>query len=168
MTIVKVASKNALKVEGISCAFKYYFNDLQIESIQVKSEVSVQPIGEEVFIGAENRLNELKKLYKSNEYDYLVSCEGGLIKQYNQWFNVQVVMVEDGNGKISTGLSQSYPIPKKYINKIINTELSFVFDELFGGKGGTRMITKDVLTRVDLIKNGTIMALTGMLNGDIW
>lgn len=168
MTIVKVASTNPFKAEGIEKAFSHYFKDVQIEAIQIESGVGEQPIEEYVFLGAERRLKNLRIASKNQEYDYLVSCEAGLINQYGQWFNIQVVMIEEKSGKQSMGLSPAYPIPLKYVEEIIETDFSTVLDKLFEGKGGTRVLTKNVVTRVDLVSNATVMALTGLLNGEIW
>lgn len=162
MTIVKVATTNPTKIEAIEKVFKFYFEDLQIIPQKTESGVPEQPINADVYRGAENRIKGLKK--EKDHYDYLVSCEGGLVRNFGQWFNVQVVMVEDSNGKKSTGLSPAYPIPDKYVDRIINSSLAEVLDEIFEGKGGIRKLTGGQVTRFDLVMQGTQMALTGIMN----
>lgn len=166
MTNVKVASMNKVKAEAIKTAFERYFIDVEVESYEVSSGVPEQPTNNCVFDGARHRLQELKKICK--EYDYLVSCESGLIYQCGHWFNVQVVLVENLEGKSGIGVSQGYEVPAKYIPEVINTDISQLFDRLFEGKGGTRVLTKNQFTRKALIQDGTSMALVSVLNGDVW
>lgn len=165
MTIVKVGTAKLTKAEAIQEAFERYFTDVQVIVNDVPSGVPRQPVDEEVFQGAKNRIEELRK---GEKYDYIVACEGGLMYQYGHWFNVQVVMVEAKDGKNGLGLSQGFEVPSKYIEEIRTTSISKVLDRIFDGKGGVRMLTQSDITRKDLIKDGTIMALTRIINGDIW
>jgi inosine/xanthosine triphosphatase len=164
---IKVATANPRKVKAIRKAFNYYFEDLQVESYEVNSGVPEQPVNEAVFTGAENRIDFLKERLQG-DYDFLVSVEGGLLCEAGRWFNVQVVVVEDNNGKRKTGLSQGFQVPDKYVEKVMDTSLAEVFDELFDGTGGIRVLTKEHFIREDLIRDGTIMALSGLLHGEIW
>lgn len=170
MINIKIATTNPVKVEAIKNVFKRYFlvDEQKCQVIPVSSGVSEQPLNEEVFEGALNRIKDAKKKIEKSEYDYIVSCEGGLICFNGRWFNTQVVMIEDKNGKQSTGLSQSYPIPQKYVKRIMETSIATVLDEIFKGEGGIRKLTRNEITRKELIESGTIMALTGMINGDEW
>lgn len=166
MTIVKVATLNPVKVEAIKSAFQRYFVEVEVIPFEVESGVSEQPTNEDVLEGAKHRLLELKKV--CGEYDYVASCESGLINQYGNWFNVQVVMVENKDGKNGFGMSPGYEVPTKYIEEIINTNMADFLTQLFEGKGGTRVLTKNQFTRKTLIEDGTIMALVSVLNGDVW
>lgn len=165
MTIVKVASKNSVKIDAINTAFNRYFKDVKIISQNVESGVPDQPINDDVFKGAKNRLQALKN---DSNYDYLVSCEGGLLQLAGHWFNVQVVIIEDRNGYQGIGLSQGYEIPSEYIREAINTSVAEVLDRKFGGKGGISVLTRGYETRASLIQDGTVMALAKVLNSKIW
>ena len=74
----------------------------------------------------------------------------------------------------SIGISQGFPLPDKYIEEIKSSELGKVMDKIFKlkesgkGKGGISILTKGVVSRIDLTKNAFIMALTKHINGDIW
>ena len=166
MTIVKVASKNQVKVEAIKTAFERYFVEVEAIPCEVNSGVPEQPTNNCVFEGAEHRLEELEKM--GDEYDYLASCESGLICKAGHWFNVQVVVVKNKEGKKGYGVSQGYEVPAKYIDEILATNMADFLKKLFKGQGGTRVLTKHQFTRKTLIQDGTIMALVGVLNGDIW
>lgn len=167
MITIKVATQNQAKVEAITEAFEHYFQNVQVRRYDVKSGVPEQPVNKEVFEGAQNRLKELKKVEKGNA-DYWVSCEGGLINLYGYWFNVQVVMIMSKDGKFGVGVSQGLQIPPKYANEVIETSIVHVLDRIFGRKGGIKMLTYGRFTRKSLIKDATIMALTRVLNGDVW
>lgn len=167
MAIVKVATKKSVKLIAIEKSFKRYFDHIILTPFKVKSRVPRQPVNNDVFSGAENRLQELKKVCGKN-YDFLVSCESGLLCLHGYWFNVQIVIVEDKKGNRGVGISQGYQIPEQYIQEIISTSLARTMDRLFDGKGGIRYLTKFQFTREDLIRDATTMALTRVLNGDIW
>ena len=162
LIIVKVATTNSVKIEAIKKAFNFYFEDLAIIHQNTESGVPEQPINEQVYQGAENRLERLKN--GDDEYDYLVSCEGGLVNNFGRWFNVQVVAVEDSRGKKSIGLSSAYPIPDKFVHRIIDSSLANVLDEIFKGEGGIRKLTHGQITRFELVEEGIRMALTGIMN----
>lgn len=166
LTIVKVATANQTKVDAVKKAFTHFFPELQVISCKVESGVAEQPINEEVYKGAENRIKEAKKI--KVDYNYIVSCEGGLVQLFGKWFNMQIVIVEDQKGKRSIGLSQSYQIPERYVSKIIQTSIATVFDELFSGRGGIRELTQNNVTREDLVKDATMMAISGIINQTVW
>jgi len=166
MTNVKVATLNQVKVEAIKTAFERHFIEVDVEPFEVCSGVPEQPTNNCVFEGAKHRLEELKKV--CGDYDYLVSCESGLIYQCGHWFNVQVVLVENSEGKSGFGVSPGYEVPSKYINEILETNISQLFKRIFNGRGGTRVLTKNQFTRKALIQLGTSMALVSVLNGEEW
>ena len=60
------------------------------------------------------------------------------------------------------------------MEEIKATELGKVMDNVFSsnglnkGKGGISILTKDVISRIDLTRNAFIMALIEHINGEIW
>ena len=157
---IAIATTSPTKIKGVLEAFRSCFPEIEIEieSKGVDSGVGIQPVEDDVFIGAENRLNELKSNIISS--DYYISCESGLLKQYNKYYNAQVVLIEKDNIR-KFGISPAFPIPDEYLEEIINTELRNVFDKIFDGKGGVSILTHYQTNRVDLIKYSTMMALSG-------
>lgn len=166
MTNVKVATLNQIKIEAIKTAFERHFIDVDVKAFEVCSGVPEQPTNNSVFEGAEHRIKELKEV--CGDYDYLVSCESGLINQSGHWFNVQVVLVESADGKKGFGVSPGYEVPSRYIGEILETNISMLFKRIFKNCGGTRVLTKNQFTRKALIQLGTSMALVSVLNGDEW
>lgn len=71
------------------------------------------------------------------------------------------------------GTGPAFPIPDKYIDEILSTELGKVMDRVFeqndlrSGKGGINFITNEIVSRVDLTRDAFIMALSQHTN-KIW
>ena len=57
---VVIATKNQGKIEGARKALASYFKDFEIEGIPAPSDVGDQPVNEEIYIGAKNRVKNLK------------------------------------------------------------------------------------------------------------
>lgn len=173
---VLIGTKNPGKIEGARQAFEKYFTDIEIEGVSVESEVGNQPINEDIFKGAKNRVKNLKRYAKENNIkaDFYISSEAGITNLLGDWIDINAVVIEDSKGFQSVGTSQGFPIPEKYIKEIKETELGKVMDKIFDGnelgkgKGGISFLTKDKITRIDLTRNAFIMALISHINGEIW
>lgn len=174
---ILMGTKNPGKIEGAKEAFEKYFENVEIEGVPVSSEVGDQPINEEIFEGAKNRVKNLKKYAKENniEADFFVASEAGITNLLGgEWIDINAVVIEDKNGVQSVGTSQGFQIPDRYMDEIRATELGKVMDKIFKGqdlgkgKGGISFLTKDVISRIDLTRNAFIMALIKHINGDIW
>ena len=173
---ILMGTKNPGKIEGAKQAFEKYFDNVEIEGIGVSSDVSDQPINEEIFLGAKNRVKNLKKYAKENniEVDFYIASEAGITNLLGDWIDINSAVIESKDGFQTVGCSQGFQIPEKYMPEIIETELGKVMDKLFDGenfgkgKGGISRLTHDVVTRIELTKNAFVMALIGHTNGDLW
>ena len=173
---ILIGTNNPGKIEGAKQAFEKYFKNIEIEGISVESNVSNQPINEEIFNGAKNRVKNVKEYAKNNniEADFYIASEAGITNLLGDWIDINAVVIEDKKGFQSAGTSQGFPIPNKYIEEIKQTELGKVMDKIFTGeqlgkgKGGISFLTKNEITRIDLTRNAFIMALTSHINGDLW
>lgn len=173
---VLIGTKNPGKIEGARQAFEKYFDNVEVEGIPVSSDVGDQPVNEEIFLGAKNRVKNLKKYAKENniEADFYVASEAGITDLLGNWIDINAAVVEDKEGFQTVGTSQGFEIPEKYVEEIKETELGKVMDKVFNGhelakgKGGISLLTKDVISRIDLTRNAFIMALIGHINGEIW
>lgn len=173
---ILMGTKNPGKIEGAKQAFEKYFDNVEIEGIPVSSDVSNQPLNQEIYEGAKNRVKNLRKYAKENniEADFYVSSEAGITNLIGSWIDINMVVIESADGTESIGTSQGFPIPEKYMDEIKATELGKVMDKIFSGeklgngKGGISYLTKDEVSRIDLTRNAFIMALTTFVNGDIW
>ena len=173
---ILMGTKNPGKIEGARQAFEKYFDNVEIEGIPVSSNVGDQPINEEIFQGAKNRVKNLKEYARNNniEADFYVSSEAGIINLLGEWIDINAVVIEDSKGFQSVGTSQGFPIPNRYIDEIKETELGKVMDKIFSGKelgkgkGGISFLTKNEVTRIELTRNAFIMALISHINEDLW
>ena len=173
---ILMGTKNPGKIEGARQAFENYFENVEIEGIPVESDVSAQPVNEEIFQGAKNRVKNLKNYAKQNNLkaDFYVASEAGITNSLGDWIEINAVVIEDSKGFQSVGTSQGFPIPEKYVKEIIETELGKVMDKIFEkqnlgkGKGGISLLTKGEVSRIELTKNAFVMALISHINEDIW
>ena len=171
-----MGTKNQGKIEGVKRAFERYFENIEIEGIAVDSEVNAQPINKEIIVGARNRVKNVKEYAKEHnlEADYYVASEAGITNLLDDWIDINVVVIENKEGKQSVGISQGFPIDEKYIDEITSTELGKVMDKIFKGhglntgKGGISILTHDEISRIDLTENACMMALIRYINKGIW
>ena len=173
---ILMGTKNPGKIEGAKQAFEKYFENVEIEGISVSSEVGDQPLNEEIFEGAKNRVKNLKKYAKENniEADFYIASEAGITDLLGNWIDINAAVIEDREGFQSVGTSQGFEIPERYMDEIKATELGKVMDGIFKkhglnkGKGGISILTKDVISRIDLTRNAFVMALISHINKEIW
>ena len=172
---VLIGTKNPGKIQGAEEAFKKYFENIEITGIPVSSDVSDEPVDLEIYNGARNRVNNLINYAKENniEADFFLGIESGITNLLGKWIIINVAVIKDKNGYESWGTSPAFPVPDKYVDEIINTDLGQVMDKIFkqndlrSSKGGISFLTHGVLDRIELTRDAFIMAITGQIN-DIW
>lgn len=173
---VLIGSKNQGKIKGAELAFSEFFNDVTVEGFAVSSGVSNEPVDKDIYLGAKNRVNNLIDYAKQNNItaDYFVGIESGITNLLGKWIIINVAVIKDKFGYESWGTSQGFPVPQKYVDDIINTELGTVMDNIFNkkdlrsNKGGINFLTHEKVSRIELTKQAFIMALTQFINDDIW
>ena len=173
---ILIGTKNPGKIEGARQAFEKYFENIEIEGIAVESEVPSQPVNEEIFQGAKNRVKNLKKYAKQNNIkaDFYISSEAGITDLLGEWIDINAVVVEDAKGFQSVGTSQGFQIPNRYIDEVKEIELGKFMDKIFNeqklgqGKGGINLLTKGEVTRIQLTRDAFIMALISHINDEMW
>lgn len=170
---VLIATKNAGKIEGARRALSHYFSDVEIEGIPVESNVGEQPVNNEIYNGAKNRVRNLKKYANDNNIsaDLYLSIESGINNSLGRWMITNIAIIEDNDTFESYGTSPSFPVPEKLVEDIINTDLSKVMDKIFekdeerhNKGGGIQLLTHNKITRIDLTEMAFIMALTKYVN----
>lgn len=173
---VLIGTKNSGKIEGARRALEKYYDNIDIEGIAVSSGVNEQPLNDEIYNGAKNRVDNLIKYANENGIDatYFLGIESGITNLLGNWVIINVAIIKDKNGYESWGTSAGYPVPKKYVKTILETDLGKVMDEIFkkhdlrSGNGGVSFLTKNEITRIDLTCDAFIMALTQFINSDVW
>ncbi len=173
---VLIGTNNKGKVEGAKQAFEKFYTNIEVIGVPVSSDVSNEPVNDEIYTGASNRVNNLIKYAEENniDADFFIGVESGITNKLGKWCIIQIAVIKDKNGYESFGAGPAFPVPDKYVDEIINTELAIVMDKIFNGnglrneKGGIAHLTKDVVTRYDLTREALVMALTEFINGNIW
>jgi len=85
---ILMGTKNPGKIEGAKQAFEKYFDNVEIEGIPVSSNVGDQPINEEIFQGAKNRVKNLKDYATNNNIPNHKSNPDFKIKPWNANTNI--------------------------------------------------------------------------------
>jgi inosine/xanthosine triphosphatase len=172
---VIVATKNEAKIEGARNAFSHYFDELEVIGIPAESDVSGQPLNEEILQGAENRVSNLKKHCIENNIsaDLYVSVESGITDKLGEWLIINAAVIEDNDDFMSYGFSSGFPVPNKYVDDILKIELAGLMSKIFGDgkrntKGGISFLTDDLITRPDISEQAFVMALISYNKNDIW
>ncbi len=174
---VLIATKNQGKIEGARKALLNYFDNVEIEGIPVESNVSEQPVNDEIYKGAKNRVRNLKQYAQINnkEADLYLSVESGITNSLGRWVITNIAVIEDNNDFESYGTSPSFPVPERLVKDIINTDLSQVMNKVFSKDeerhnkgGGIQLLTHEKVSRIDLTEMSFIMALTKYINEDKW
>lgn len=175
MVKILIGTKNPCKIEGATEALKNYFNEFDIEGISVESNVGEEPVNNEIYEGARNRVNNLIQYALENniEADYYLGVESGITNLLGKWVIINIAVIKDKNGYESWGTSSAFPVPDKYVEEIISTDLGKVMDKIFkksdlrSSKGGISFVTNGIISRVDLTRDAFVMALTQHVNA-IW
>lgn len=173
---VLIGSKNPGKIAGAKEAFASFFEDVDVKGYAVSSNVADEPVNEDIYKGAKNRVDNLMKYAQDNniEADYFLGIESGITNLLGKWVITNVAVIKSKDGYESWGTSPSFPVPKKYVERIIQSDLGILMDEIFNEhdlrsyKGGINFLTHDVISRIDLTKEAFIMALTQFINGNLW
>ena len=168
---VVVGSPNPVKVGEVLDAFSKYF-DVEVSSVIVSSGVKAFPDSEElIYQGA---VNGAKKAF-SDDFDYLVGIEGGVVFFEGRWFDRNYAVVYDGE-KMGIGTSSAYEVPAHLVEGIDSTldESKKVIDEslgiedVFKKQGVIGVLTGGVIDRRGLLADAVVCVLTPFLNQDYY
>lgn len=173
---VLIGTRNPGKIEGAKKAFEAFYEDVEVEGFPVESGVGEEPVDDEIYKGASNRVKNLVKYAEENkiEADFFVAIESGITNKLGKWGIVQIAVIRDKDGFESFGTGPMFPVPDKYVDEIIKTDLGKLMDKIFKENalrysvGGIAFLTQNTITRIDMTKEAFIMALTEHINGDIW
>jgi len=169
---VLIASKNPIKINAVSSAFKHSFSNASFVFIgeDAPSKVSDQPMSEkETKTGCKNRLFFIEKNFKA---DYYVSIEGGVDYDNNRLFAFAWVYIKSKKF-ISKSKTSIFQLPQK-IKLLVEggVELGEADDIVFNRKnskkkdGAVGLLTKGVITRESYYKEAIVLGLIPFMNKD--
>lgn len=173
---VLIATQNKGKIEGAKRAFEKYFKNVEVVGVSAASDVPEQPVNEETYQGAKNRVKNLKNYARENniEADFFVSIESGMMNSLGSWMIVNIAVIEDKNGLESISSSSGFPVPERLVEEIKTKGLGVVMDSIFSEEdlrsrgGGIQLLTHGVVSRIDLTEVAFEMALTKFINDKNW
>jgi inosine/xanthosine triphosphatase len=174
---VLVGSENPVKIEAAKEVFSKHFGQISVTGVKVSSEVSTQPVDEEIFEGAKNRALELKKLKEEQnlQVDFFVGIEGGVKKLYSKWFALGVGCVIDNQKRIGYGVSPCFELPGGIVSKLLSgSELGEVMEDISGKdnirqrEGAIGFLSKGMMDRKALYVDSLIAALVPFLNKELY
>ena len=172
---VLIGTTNPGKIKGAKIALEKYFDNVEVEGIKVVSGVNEQPVGVETYQGALNRVDALMHYAAKNnlQADLFLAVESGLTSEQGFWAITNIAIIKNINGEMGVGSSASFPVPEKYVSAIKNETLGAVMDRIFNesdlrsSTGGIGLLTREVVTRIDLTAQAFLMALTPFINS-VW
>ncbi len=169
MWTVAVASNNPAKVTAVEQCFSEVFPEriVNVKGYVSCSGVRAQPLSaEETWLGAENRIRDLKN---NVEADFYVAIEAGLDGEMTfAW-----MLIQHGT-KVGKARSASLMLPPQALALLASgAELGDVMDQLFGTQnikqagGAIGLLTQNRLSRASVYQQALILALIPFLN-DEW
>ena len=174
---ILVGSNNPVKISSVEEALKNYFNNLEVVGFEVESGVSVQPVNDETFVGAQNRAMRLKELNNSQNLgaDLFVGIEGGIAKQFGKWFAFGCMCIIDKNERTGFGTSPHFELPPNVVEKLLQgIELGDVMDEIMNQQntkqkhGAIGFFTNGVMNRKELYIEGLKVAVIPFLHKEMF
>ena len=95
--------------------------------------MSEEPVNNEIFEGARNRVNNLMQYAKDHDIDaeYFLGVESGITNLLGKWVIINIAVIKNKNGYESWGTSPAFPVPEKYVDEIIAPDLGKVMDKIF-------------------------------------
>jgi len=174
---ILVGSKNPVKIDSVKEAFANYFGEIETIGFDVASGVSVQPVNDETFAGAQNRVSELRKLDTQQNLgaEYFVGIEGGITKQFDKWFGFGCMCISDKDGKIGFGMSPCFELPTVVVEELLKgVELGDVMDKIMNKQntkqkhGAIGFFTNGVMSRKELYIEGLKVAVIPFLHKEMY
>ncbi|WP_440059569.1 inosine/xanthosine triphosphatase [Thermogladius sp. 4427co] len=169
-----IGSRNPSKIAGVRQAFEYYFKVVEVDAMRVESGIPAQPIGLDTIIrGARTRA---EKAFRDG-CDFSVGVEAGFYSIGGEYYDVEAAYVIYKNGVSSIGFSPAFPIPWWFVEDIEKgrfRELEEIVERVYSVKnigdstGFISILTKNAVVRSELSKLATLMALTKILNYELY
>ena len=91
---VIIATKNPTKIEGARRAFTKFFEDVEVIGVPANSDVSEEPVNEELLQGAKNRVANLRKIVRDTDVDYFIAIESGITDKLGAWEIINMAVIE--------------------------------------------------------------------------
>ncbi len=168
-----VGSVNPVKIEAAREALSRYFDNAEVVGIAAESGVADQPIGDETYLGAENRAAEMLRIDNEKDLgaDLFIGIEGGITKIRGRWFAFGAICIMDGRERLGFGASPHVQLPETMVKMLLDgKELGNVTDIITGEKGtkhnrgAVGYLTNDRMNRKEFYVPAIVVALAPFVN----
>lgn len=167
IVVVPSSSKNPVKLNAVSRAFKQVFPEEKYSfiSVDVPSNVAAQPMTDsETFLGAKNRaVNARDKIPEAN---FWLGLEGGIKEVENKLYCFNWVYILEASGKESFADSGMFRLPEDISAKVsAGEELGAVSQDFFNvlnikhSTGTVGALSNGIIDRESFFYHATILAL---------
>ena len=113
---IGVTSESKIKVEAVRSVYFQLGIKAEITGYSTSSGVGEQPVEQETFQGARNRLFDLKN--KVGGLDIIISIENGIFQEQGKWIDRAVVVIyQVGKEELSLEVSDGVEFPREYVDE---------------------------------------------------
>ena len=175
MSKVIIASKNPVKINAVSNAFKEMFptESFDVEGVSVTSGVNKQSQNDsETLQGA---LNRIEIASKTTEADFWVGIEGGIEEKNSDMEAFAWVVVKAKDGKFGKSRTGTFFLPPKIAELIKQgKELGEADDIVFGRinskqeNGAVGILTNNIVDRTKYYTEAVVLALIPFKNKHLY
>ncbi len=170
---INVGSKNPSKIKAVKKVFESIFKfKIEVRGIEVPSQVSPQPVGNETIQGAINRAKNAIQ-----DADYAVGIEAGLFwnEKIEEYFDKAFCAILDRYGNFTYGYSGGFVYPPKVIEMVKDgMEVGDAMEIISGIKdikkkmGAIGYLSKGKINRVDFNAQAVLMAMIPRISGELY
>jgi len=171
---VVVGSKNPVKLQATRNVLEKIYTELEIQAIDVDSEVPDQPIGLKTTV--QGAINRAKNAF-SPDFDLSVGIESGLLEvphSITGYLDLQWCAIYDGE-KITLGVSAGFEYPPMVIEQVLGgREVGDVMDQVTGVNklgqktGAVSHLTQGMLDRTGNTEQCVLMAMVPRMNEGVY
>jgi inosine/xanthosine triphosphatase len=169
-----VGSKNPVKLQATQNVLEKIYTELEVQAIDVDSEVPDQPLGLEVTI--QGAINRAKNAF-SREFDLSVGIESGLFEvphSITGYLDLQWCAIYDGE-KTTLGVSAGFEYPPMVIEQVLGgMEVGDVMDQVTGidklgqKTGAVSHLSRGLLDRTGNTEQCVLMAMIPRMNEGVY
>ena len=161
-----LSSESGIKVKATTLALREYDLRYKVVGFKTKSGINEQPYSiEETYAGAENRLDDLKKMNQGKSPKLWISIESGDAKIHpkHNYFGLSVCIIEDDKNKRVATIGTDVEMPKEMTDLVpsVYPDLGVLVQQKYGAKSKDPYLyfTNGKLNRDQLIFNTVVNTL---------
>jgi inosine/xanthosine triphosphatase len=175
---VLVISMNPVKIRAAQEAFSNFYDNPVISQFDITKvdpkgvHLKAQPIGEEQTYEA-SRWRVIKARNHNPGFNFYVGIEGGVVLTPHKKPRIIVYSSVSNSSYVETVRGCEIPLPNQFYEELCNSphmELGDLMTNISGisnikqKEGAVGFLTRNIVTRLDILKQSVMMALIPFLN----